>query len=193
MPTPSEAMLALLTTAAETRARGGGWEAVAAKVARSAETVRRWPHTYPEIWLRLWDELRREIATEYAAYSRTTLRLLAADKDKRLRLHASKYLSDLDVKLFSMHARTAPPKSDGGRTHDEFMRDECMHVFGRPPEEITDEEVASLIAEGFREHVERQRAAGTLQRFLETVGVMEGDQETQAEKDGLEHSSGRPR
>ena len=100
--------------------------------------------------------------------------MLAADEDTRLRLQASKYLSNLDVKLFSLHARIAPPESDGCCIHDEILRSESMHAYGRPPEELTEEEVSVLIAEGFREHVERRRAAGRLAKFLEQAGVMDG-------------------
>src|SRR4051794_20300173 len=38
-----EELQELLATAAEMRAGGSSWEAIAGKVQRSAETVRRWP------------------------------------------------------------------------------------------------------------------------------------------------------
>src|SRR4051794_28517484 len=92
---------ALLATAAELRAAGLAWDAVAAEVGRAADTVRKWPGLYPSRWTKhlraAEDRLLAEAAAESVFFLRKQLRSDdektsrdAADKLIRFRVAAGK-------------------------------------------------------------------------------------------------------
>lgn len=94
-PPPDE----LLTHAAELRAAGLSWEAVAAKVGRSAETARRWPSTYPDRWQALLQAAERRLVCEAGAESVLILRQLLRSNDEKVRRDAARLLVNLRLEL----------------------------------------------------------------------------------------------
>jgi hypothetical protein len=82
----------LLTTAAEMRAEGAGWEAIAAKVRRSADTVRRWPQRHAALWQRLFREAEERLVAEASAESVLVLRRSLRDPDDKVRREVARTL-----------------------------------------------------------------------------------------------------
>jgi transposase len=84
----------LLNEAAEHRAAGLSWEAVAEKVGRTEKTVRRWPEAYPEKWAEFLRKAEARLVSEATAESVHTLRkqLRSAD-DKASRDAAQKLIA----------------------------------------------------------------------------------------------------
>ena len=71
----------LLARAAELRAGGLSWEAVAAKIGRAADTVRRWPTQYPDRWQAVLHAAERRLVSEAGAESVLVLRQLLRSDD----------------------------------------------------------------------------------------------------------------
>jgi hypothetical protein len=82
----------LVARAAELRAGGASWDAVAAKLRRSANTVSRWPSLYPDAWAA---ELRRaadRFAADAAAEAVLVLRSLLRSDDDKIKRDAGRLL-----------------------------------------------------------------------------------------------------
>src|SRR5262245_59681589 len=82
----------LFATAAELRATGATWEAVAEHVDRAARIVRRWPRKYAERWTAALLQDERLMAAQSDCESVLTLRKLLQSQDERVRWHAAKCL-----------------------------------------------------------------------------------------------------
>jgi hypothetical protein len=94
-----------LTLAAELRIGGSTWEAIAARLRRSPETVRRWPREYPDHWRQATSEAERRLAAEAEAEAVVILRQLLCSADDKLRWHAAKDLIRLRVELARLDLR----------------------------------------------------------------------------------------
>lgn len=125
---------AVLTRAAELRAGGSTWEAVAAKLRRSPETVRKWPTTYPDRWRTVLHHAERRLLTDTGAESVLILRQLLRSKDDKIKWHAAKSLLALRIEFAKLDARAAaaealpPPDSDTARL--------VAFLEGRPDDEL---------------------------------------------------------
>ena len=82
----------LFARAAETRALGLTWEAVAKEVNRAARTVRRWPLKYADRWSAALLQAERHLAAQADSESVLTLRRLLMSDDEWVRWHAAKCL-----------------------------------------------------------------------------------------------------
>jgi predicted Zn-dependent protease len=96
MKQPPEDILPIMTLAADLRAAGNSWDAIAVKVEREPRTCRGWPVRYPEVWQRLYDEavdrFLEEAGDEATFYLRRLLR--ASDpKDPWLQQNTAKFLA----------------------------------------------------------------------------------------------------
>ena len=135
---PSDAALA---RAAELRAGGSSWEAVAAKTNRAAETVRRWPTLYPDRWHAALRDAERRLVCEAGAESVLVLRQLLRSDDEKVRRDAARFLIDLRLELAKLDQKTAPdtppapPMSADARSLIDFL------------ESHTDEELARIADE----------------------------------------------
>jgi len=96
--TPSSALARLLVRAAELRAGGSIWEAVAAKVGRSVATCQRWPRKYPDLWRRAYGVAVRENLDGGGTEGLRMLRSLLRLKDEKIRRDAAKALAVLLVR-----------------------------------------------------------------------------------------------
>lgn len=93
MPSKKSPPLRLIAAAAELRAGGASWDAVATQVGRSVETVRRWPVAYPAIWRKAARIAERQLLTDATAESVHTLRRqLRSEDDKASRDAAQKLI-----------------------------------------------------------------------------------------------------
>jgi hypothetical protein len=140
MKPPPDKLLPLLTAAAELKAAGASWAAVAAGVGRSPETVRRWPALYPHAWRRLLHDAERQLLTEVAAESVTTLRKMLRSEDEKVRRDAARIL---------LTARNRTKSSDDGDAP--AVDDECLRIAAYLAQfnddqvtDITDELIASI-------------------------------------------------
>lgn len=125
----------LLNRAAELRAGGAKWEAVAAALNRSAETVRKWPREYADRWKPALRDAERRLVCEAAAESVLVLRNLLRSDDEKVRRDAANSLTDLrldltKLDLTSSEAEPEPLTSEAarliafldGHTDDELSR-----------------------------------------------------------------------
>jgi hypothetical protein len=113
---------AVLTRAAELRAEGSTWEAVARKLRRSPETVRKWPAAYPDRWRAVLHHAERRLLTDTGAESVLILRTLLRSEDAKIRWHAAKSLLAVRIEFAKLDAKAAaaddappPPTSDTAR------------------------------------------------------------------------------
>jgi HEAT repeat protein len=101
---PSDRRLIL---AAELRVGGSTWDAVAARLHRSPETVRKWPIEYPDRWKQAVHEAERRLATEAEGEAVLLLRQLLRSKDQKIVWHAAKHLLHLRLELARLDLRAA--------------------------------------------------------------------------------------
>ena len=92
MSQPSEELLAVMELAAQQRAAGSSWDAVAAKVGRGTRTCRGWPAAYPDVWRRLYRQAERHLLAEAGAEAVAILRTLLRSQDDKTRLAAATLL-----------------------------------------------------------------------------------------------------
>jgi hypothetical protein len=132
----------LLARAAELRAAGSNWEAVATQLNRSAETVRKWPALHPERWAAATRDAERRLAAEAGSESVLVLRQLLRSKDEKVRRDAAKFLIYFRLELAKLDRKdpsdptSPPPTSDAarlvafleGHTDDELAR-LAAHMF----------------------------------------------------------------
>ncbi len=110
MPAKREPSDAVLAEAAELRAAGSGWDAVARKVGRSADAARRWPALYPDRWAAALRDAERRLLAEAGAESVLILRQLLRSEDEKIRRDAARFLIDLRIEL----ARLEQKATDAG-------------------------------------------------------------------------------
>ena len=101
----------LLARAAELRAGGLSWEAVAAKIGRAADTVRRWPTQYPDRWQAVLHAAERRLVSEAGAESVLVLRQLLRSDDEKVRRDAARFLVYLRLELAKLDQKTPAPTS----------------------------------------------------------------------------------
>jgi hypothetical protein len=107
----------LIAVAACARAGGASWAAAAAKVGRSAETVRRWPKAHPALWARAMADAQRDVLAEARAEAVGALRHQLRSDDDKIKLAAAKVL----VAAAGRAAPAAAPGDDLSRT-EEFLQ-----------------------------------------------------------------------
>ena len=82
----------LFTRAAELRAMGLSWEAIAKEVNRVERTVRGWQRKYAERWTAALLQAERLMSAQSDCESVLTLRKLLLSQDEKVRWHAAKCL-----------------------------------------------------------------------------------------------------
>jgi hypothetical protein len=128
--------------AAELRAAGATWETVAEKLQRRAFVIQRWGKLYAETWEQMLRDAEERLSRQGNNESRSTLRTMLRDENKRLRLTAADKL--MRVRLAELeHEATPDPRED-------------LSAFMAQVEGMTDEELETVLGE-FVEHV---RAGG---------------------------------
>jgi hypothetical protein len=138
----------LLARAAELRAAGSTWDAVAAKLNRAADTVRRWPILYPDRWQSALRAAERRLVSEAGAESVLVLRTLLRSDDEKVRRDAARFLIYLRLELAKLDQKasgeppTPQPTSDTARLvaflegHTDEQLDRLvseLHGAPRPP------------------------------------------------------------
>ncbi len=136
-PIPSDAVLA---RAAELRAGGSNWEAVAAKLNRSAETVRKWPALHPERWQAALHQAERRLVAEASAESVLILRQLLRSDDEKVRRDAAEFLVELRLTLAKLDDKSHLEHSTNALTSDSAR-------FAAYLQGHSDEELDRLVAE----------------------------------------------
>jgi transposase len=105
-PPPADVVLA---RAAELRAAGSSWDAVATRLNISAETAREWPTLYPTAWQTALRAAERRLVAEASAESVLILRQLLRSEDEKVRRDAAKFLVDLRLELAKLDRPSEPP------------------------------------------------------------------------------------
>ena len=86
-----------LDQAVEMRRRGSTWEAVAERLHCSAETVRKWPLYYPELWQTAIRRTHAQMADATEGEVIHTLRSLLQDGERKYRWQAARALLALRI------------------------------------------------------------------------------------------------
>ena len=112
MPAPKPPPDHLLAKAADRRAGGASWDAVAAQVGRAADTVRKWPAAYPAAWKKLLRAAERQLVRDATAESVHTLRRQLRSDDEKTSREAAQKLIQFRVALGrrGKRAKAAPTK-----------------------------------------------------------------------------------
>jgi hypothetical protein len=131
----------LLDRAADLRAAGKKWEAVAAELRLSPETVRKWPLRYPTRWRRVQGAADLRAATDAAAEALFVLRQQLRDPDPKVVQTAAQALLNYRLKLEPRRKRAAAQKFD--------------RLFARFTRPVTVETVSHEQAVALTEHVHR--------------------------------------
>ena len=109
----------LLNRAAELRASGAKWNAVAEVLKRSTETVSAWPRRYPDRWRAALKEAESRTLCEASAESVLVLRTLLRSTDEKVARDAAKAITDLKLDLTKLElaadASAAPLTSNEAR------------------------------------------------------------------------------
>src|SRR5688500_385799 len=79
----SHNMQTLLTVAAELRAAGASWEAVADSVHRKPTTCQKWPSRFRQDWNSIYHEAQRRRFEETSNEALTLIRTLMRDADHK--------------------------------------------------------------------------------------------------------------
>ncbi len=140
--------------AAQARAAGSGWEAVAKLVGRSAHTVRKWPHAYPDRWAAALRTAERTAIDSAAAESVLILRDLLRSEDDKVRVQAAwrlvyQRLEQHKIELKAAAQRPPEPPSDAHRLAD-FVRNH------------THEQLCEIAVNVLRTRLPRSREFGAL-------------------------------
>jgi hypothetical protein len=85
----------LVARAAELRAGGASWEAIAAAVKRRPDTCRRWPGEYPDDWRRVFGAEERRLLADAGAEAVLVLRRLLRSKDDKVSRDVARTLASL--------------------------------------------------------------------------------------------------
>jgi hypothetical protein len=130
----------LIARAAEDRAGGATWAAVAANLGRSAETVRRWPTLYPERWQAALRDAEVRLAGDAGAEALLTLRQLLRSDDEKVRRDCAQALLRLRFDLTRLGLNTSPDRPAAGLTPEAVRF--IAYLDGHP-----DDELAQLTAD----------------------------------------------
>jgi hypothetical protein len=138
----------LIIKAADLRARGVSWAAVAAKVGRKVDTVEEWPKRFPEVWKQALAEARLASASETASEGGAVLRLLLRSQDEKIKRDAVRLSLEFEAQALARMQPAAErdedtPDSEAvrivryaqGMSHDEIrtLLREVVAEEGPPP------------------------------------------------------------
>jgi hypothetical protein len=153
MSTAPEQVLSLMAAAAELRAAGASWEAVAAKLGPNECTFRRWEKRYAAQWDRLFHAAEVRLTKLMGGEARSVLRALLRHKDRWVRLHAGRFL------LSHRWAAPLDPPADAAQPSAESLR------IAMALDEMPEEQIQSLLDEEVERKAEQllaERAAARL-------------------------------
>jgi hypothetical protein len=102
----------LLALAAELRAGGTPWEAVAARVKRRPDTCRRWPDEYPDDWRQAYAEAERRMLADAGSEAVLVMRRLLRSEDDKVCRDVARTLAALRADLRKSERRAGPERSD---------------------------------------------------------------------------------
>ena len=95
MSTPCTKTLRLLAVAADLRAAGASWEAVATRIGRRARECRFWPRRYPDPWAAMCRVAQRRRTVQARAEAVSTLRDLLRSVDEKTKRDSARSLLTL--------------------------------------------------------------------------------------------------
>jgi hypothetical protein len=113
MNIPTSRLMELMTQAAHLRSQGLSWEAIAARLGRTARTCQSWQRLHPAIWKRLWQEATKDRDAGGDAEARLVLRNILRSADNKSRLSAAQH-------LLRKSSRTKARKSSSDRVDPEL-------------------------------------------------------------------------
>ena len=134
MPRQQPPSDALFARAAELRAAGASWEAIAKEVHRRERTVRGWPRKYTDRWTTALIQAEQRMTAQADCESVFTLRKLLLSQDEKVRWHAAKALIGRRVDHKKIELKSPPPPNPA-------LSNEAARIIafldGQPDEELT--------------------------------------------------------
>jgi hypothetical protein len=130
----------LIVKAADLRARGVSWAAVAAKVGRKVMTVEEWPKRFPEVWKQAFAEARVASASETASEGGAVLRLLLRSQDEKIKRDAVRLSLEFEARAL---ARTQPAAE---RDDEDTPDSEAVRIV-RYAQGMSHDEIRALLRE----------------------------------------------
>ncbi len=112
MRPPNTDLRRRLAVAAELKAAGASWATVAARVGRAADTCRRWPGLYPDLWQRFARQAERQQLADAGAEGLVVLRTMLRSEDEKIRRDVARILITLREQARAAEDRAAPPPAD---------------------------------------------------------------------------------
>jgi len=100
----------LLQRAAEMRANGATWDAVAKALKRSPDTVRGWPRLHAERWAAALEYAKAQTLEEASAETLHTLRHQLRSPDEKIANQAARSVTQLQLGL--LKSRPSAPEPD---------------------------------------------------------------------------------
>ena len=146
-PVPNPNVTRLLMLAAEHRARGVGWKAIAKSLRRSVTAWEQWLRDYPDVWERVLRSAEGRVFREAGAESLQFLRGLLRSKDEKIVRDVGRTLTTLMYRLPRDRMPEVPSASD-----------DAIELF-QEMEKMTDEDI-DAIAEVGAEATERRSEDG---------------------------------
>lgn len=147
-PPPDE----LLAQAAELRASGASWEAVAGKVGRTERTVRQWPTTYARRWKKFLRIAEQQQLTDATAESVLTLRRQLRSPDEKAGREAATKLIQFRVAAGKRSSSRRGKATDAESSH--------VQTIAATLARLGDAELEQLIQELLSEWERTESSAG---------------------------------
>ena len=110
----SQNLRTLLTVAAEMRAVGHPWAAVAAKVHRKVETCQKWPNRFRDDWADLFRTAQMKRFDETSNEAHSLLKCLMRDDDGKVRLKAIEVWLKCGAAAYGAQGQMVVPGPCGG-------------------------------------------------------------------------------
>ena len=124
----------LLNRAAELRAGGAKWAAVAEELKKAVDTVCAWPRKYPARWKSALEAAERRTLSEASAESVHVLRTQLRSKDEKVARDAAKSLTDLQLRRTKLDHAGEPADTSPIRTSEGTRL--AAFLDGYPDEEL---------------------------------------------------------
>lgn len=123
-----------MIAAAESRAEGNCWPAVARDAQTTVATIRRWIRAHPQQWRRLLARARKECRRSAADEAITTLRRHLRGEDEKTQYNAAKQLTSTEPRDRSRSSPRPTASPELTREEIEAIARELAAADDAPPE-----------------------------------------------------------
>ena len=141
-PTPTGSQLALMKEAADLRAQGNSWQAIANRIGRKERCLRYWRDVYPRIWRRLLRAAEEDTFQHVSGMAINILSNLLIDKEDTHRAQNCQFLiAKRREQLLAekrLRHKAFPPKPPAAEL-DDYRSESIAEAAAKPPEQLEKE------------------------------------------------------